>query len=71
GAFAPAGTPPEVVTKLNAEMRKYLASAEAREGYEKLGHEPAPSSAEELRAQVAADAEKYGRVVRESNIRLD
>ena len=71
GAFAPAGTPPEIVTKLNAEMRKYLASAEAREGYEKLGHEPAPSRAEELRAQVAADAEKYGRVVRESNIRLD
>ena len=71
GAFAPAGTPPEIVARLNAEMRKYLASAEAREGYEKLGHEPAPSSAEELRAQVAADAEKYGRVVRESNIRLD
>jgi len=71
GAFAPAGTPPDIVAKLNAEMRKYLATAEAKEGYEKLGHEPAPSTAEELRAQVASDAEKYGRIVRESNIRLD
>lgn len=71
GAFAPAGTPPEIVAKLNGEMRKYLATAEAKEGYEKLGHEPAPSTADELRAQVAADAEKYGRVVREANIRID
>ncbi len=71
GAFAPAGTPPEIVARLNTEMRRYLATAEAKEGYEKLGHEPAPSTAEELRMQVASDAEKYGRIVRESNIRLD
>ena len=71
GVFAPAGTPAEIVAKLNGEMRKYLATAEAREGYEKLGHEAAPSSPEELRAQMATDAEKYGKLIREANLKLE
>ena len=71
GVFAPAGTPADIVTKLNGEMRKYLSTAEAREGYEKLGHEAAPSSLEELRAQMATDAEKYGKLIREANLKLE
>jgi len=71
GVFAPAGTPPEVVAKLNGEMRKYLSTPEAREGYEKLGHEAAPSTPEDLRAQMASDGEKYGKLIREANIRLE
>jgi tripartite-type tricarboxylate transporter receptor subunit TctC len=71
GVFAPAGTPADIVNRLNAEMRKYLVTQEAREGYEKLGHEAAPSSPEELRAQVASDADKYGKIVRDANIKLE
>ena len=71
GVFAPAGTQAEIVARLNAEMRKYLVTPDAREAYDKLGHDAAPSSPEELRAQMLADAEKYGRIIRESNIRLD
>ena len=71
GVFAPVGTPPEIVARLNGEMRKYLATPEAREAYEKLGHEPAPSTPEDLRAQVASDGEKYGKIIRDANIRLE
>src|SRR5450759_1228362 len=71
GVFAPAGTPPDIVTKLNAEMRKYLSTPEAREGYERLGHEPAPSTADELRVQMVADAEKYGKIIREAGVKLE
>ncbi len=71
GVFAPAGTPPEIVARLNGEMRKYLATAEAREGYEKLGHEAAPSTPEELRALMASDGEKYGKLIREANLKLE
>ncbi len=71
GVFAPAGTPPDILAKLNGEMRKYLATAEAREAYEKLGHEAAPSSPEELRALMASDAEKYGKLIREANLKLE
>ena len=42
-----------------------------REGYERLGHEPAPSSAEELRAQMVSDAERYGKIIREANIKME
>ena len=71
GVFAPAGTPADIVNRLNGEMRKYLATQEAKEGYEKLGHEAAPSSPEELRAQVASDADKYAKIIRDANIRLE
>jgi len=71
GVFAPAGTPPDIVAKLNGEMRRYLATAEARESYEKLGHEAAPSTPEELRAQMASDGEKYGKLIREANLKLE
>ena len=71
GVFAPAGTPPEIVARLNGEMRKYLATAEAREGYEKLGHEAAPSTPEELRALMASDGEKYGKLIREASLKLE
>ena len=71
GVFAPAGTPPDIVARLNGEMRKYLSTPEAREGYERLGHEPAPSSAEELRAQMVSDAERYGKIIREANIKME
>jgi tripartite-type tricarboxylate transporter receptor subunit TctC len=71
GVFAPAGTSPDIVNRLNAEMRKYLVTQEAREAYEKLGHEAAPSSPDELRAQMVADTEKYGRIIRDANIKLE
>ena len=71
GVFAPAGTPPDIIAKLNGEMRRYLATPEAREGYEKLGHEAAPSTPEELRAQMAADSEKYGKIIRDANLNLE
>ena len=71
GVFAPAGTPPEIVARLNGEMRKYLTTAEAREGYEKLGHEAAPSTPEELRALIASDGEKYGKLIREADLKLE
>jgi tripartite-type tricarboxylate transporter receptor subunit TctC len=69
--FAPAGTPPEVVGKLGAEMRKFLSTPEARDAYRQLGHEAAGSTPEVLQAVVAADREKYARVIREAGIRAE
>jgi len=66
--FAPKATPPEIVSLLNAEVRKYLASPEAREAYARLGHEAYGSPAEEVNALVRAEQEKYSRVVREAKV---
>lgn len=69
--FAPARTPRETVTRLNAEMRKFLASSEAKEAYNRVGQEPASSTPEELDALVKSDREKYERVLREGKIKLE
>jgi len=66
--YAPKGTPPEIVSRLNAEVRKYLASPEAKEAYARLGHEAYGSPAEEVNALVRAEQQKYSRVVREAKV---
>ena len=69
--FAPRGTPPEIVSRLNNEMRRYLSTAEARDAYDRLGHEASPSTPEQLLALMRADAERYGRVIRDAKITID
>jgi len=66
--YAPKGTPAEIVARLNAETRKYLASPEAKAAYDKLGHEAYGSPGEEVTALVRAEHEKYSVAVREAKI---
>ncbi len=66
--YAPKGAPAEVVSRLNAETRKYLASAAAKEAYDKLGHEAYGSPPEEVNALVRAEHAKYAVAVREAKI---
>ena len=69
--FAPAGTPAGIVATLNTEIRKFLATGEAKDAYHKVGQEPAASTAEELAAIVNRDREKYERILREANIKFE
>lgn len=71
GLFAPSKTPTETVVRINGEIRKYMATAEAKEEYLKIGHDPVGSTIEQLAALVKADATKYERVIREANIKLE
>jgi tripartite-type tricarboxylate transporter receptor subunit TctC len=68
--LAPAGTPAEIVTRLNAASNAYLASDAAREMFGKLGLEPAGGTPADLRAFIAAEIVKWGPIVREANIRF-
>ena len=67
--FAPAGTPAEVVDKLNAEVVKVAATPEAREKLAPLGMEPASSSKQELRALVQREQAKWVDLIRKANIK--
>jgi tripartite-type tricarboxylate transporter receptor subunit TctC len=71
GLFAPAGTPRPVVERLDAATRGALASPELRARFAELGLEPFPAGPEELGAYLAAEIEKWVRVVRGADIRLD
>jgi tripartite-type tricarboxylate transporter receptor subunit TctC len=66
GFFATAGTPRDILQKLNAEIVKALSAADLSERIEKLGLVPSPQSLEEAARFVAAEAVKWSRAVRAS-----
>jgi len=71
GLFAPAGTPPEIVTRLNSEAMKVLAMPKIQERISALGAEPASSSSAELAKRLAADIERLGPIVKRTGASLD
>jgi tripartite-type tricarboxylate transporter receptor subunit TctC len=71
GVFAPAGTPPEIVKRLSAEIGKALAAADLREKWLASGAEPAASTPEEFRAFIGKELPKYARIVKESGAKVD
>ena len=71
GLFAPAGTPPEIVARLNAEAVKVLAMPKVKERISALGAEPASSSSAELSKRLASDIERLGPIVKKTGATLD
>jgi tripartite-type tricarboxylate transporter receptor subunit TctC len=69
--FAPKGTPKEVVTKLNDEVKKALATPDLQKRFGDLGGEIKPMSPDELGAYVKAENEKWSKVVKAANIKLE
>jgi tripartite-type tricarboxylate transporter receptor subunit TctC len=67
--LAPAKTPREIVTRLNSEIRKALASAEVKDLLAKQGLEPAPGSPEELAAFMKRESETWAKVVKQAGIK--
>ena len=63
GAFAPAGTPPEVIETLNREMRAALSDPELVQRYTELGLEPLPTSPDELSERLKREIIKWQRVI--------
>jgi tripartite-type tricarboxylate transporter receptor subunit TctC len=62
--YAPAGTPPAVVSRLNQEAARYLRSPEAKEVFFKAGIEPDPSTPEELTAIMKSEIERIDKVLK-------
>lgn len=72
GLMAPAGTAPEIVAKLNAEIVRALAAKDMRERLEKMGAEPpANNTPERFAAFIRAEAAKYAKVVKDSGARVE
>jgi tripartite-type tricarboxylate transporter receptor subunit TctC len=71
GVLAPAGTPPDIVERLNADIGKALADPALKARLSGQGTEPAFTSAAEFRAFIAAENKRWGDVVRGANITVD
>jgi len=66
GMLAPAGTPREIVAKLNGEIGKLVRTGEVKKLLTPTGMEPDPDTPEQFGAYLKADYEKWGKVVRDS-----
>lgn len=71
GLFAPAGTPKEVVDRVNAEVNKLLANPQVAQQIRAIGAEPALGSPAEFRASMVADSDRYAAVIKARAIRPD
>lgn len=69
--WAPAGTPKEIVSRLNQSLARILKLSDVQEKLRADGREAAPSSPEELTRVIARDVETWSSVVKRGNIKVD
>ncbi len=67
--YAPAKTPQDIIARLGDEMRKYLGSAEAKEAFAKLGHDPYVSGADEVRARIVEEHKRFAVAVKAAKLK--
>lgn len=71
GFYAPAGTPADVVTRLNREINRILQTAPLRERMLALGGEALPLTPEQFHQRAEDDSKRFGAIIKERGIRGD
>lgn len=68
GVFAPAGTPGDVVAKINGELVQMLRTPEVRERIAKEGADPVGSSPDEFAARIRSELDKWAKVAKTAGL---
>jgi tripartite-type tricarboxylate transporter receptor subunit TctC len=68
GVFAPPGTPPDFVQKINRELHDILAAPDVRTAFQTQGMDPATDSPEAFRLLVEKDADRWARLIKSQGI---
>ncbi len=71
GVVAPAGTPAAIVARMNAEITAALNDEQIKSAMRNLGVEPAPGKPEAFDAYIRSETQKWGKVIKQANIKLD
>ena len=69
--YLPAGTPPAIVAKLNAEVQKIVAQPEVKAKMESLGLEYAPNSPAQFTEFQKAEQARWAKVIKDGNVKPD
>lgn len=68
--LAPAGTPADIVAKLNTAANAYLKSDKAKSLFDDLGIQPAGGTPQDLKAFMATETQKWSPIIKAANIRF-
>ncbi len=71
GVLAPAGTPRPIIGRLNAELVRVMHAPDLKERFAATGTEPKTSTPEEFADYIRQEIAKWGKVVREANLKAD
>jgi tripartite-type tricarboxylate transporter receptor subunit TctC len=71
GFYAPAGTPPAVVSRLNQEINKILGSQAVKDRIMAIGGVPAPMSPSDFNMRASIDGARFGALIKARNIKGD
>jgi tripartite-type tricarboxylate transporter receptor subunit TctC len=71
GLFAPAGTPPAVVARLNSEVNRVLTSQQVKEKFLTTGVDSMVISPEAFGAIMSKDTERWGKTVQLSGMKME
>lgn len=71
GVVVPSGTSADATAKLGQALQAALASSTVKTRFETLGLEPMPGTAEQMASFVRSERERWGKLIRANNIRLD
>ena len=71
GILAPAGTPPAIIAKVNAEVAKWLASPEGKDKLVAIGANAGGGSPEDFARHIQVETAKWAKVVKESGAKVD
>lgn len=71
GIFAPAGTPREIVNKLNAEVIRIIRQPDVRARWDLIGAEPVDDTPQQFSSWIASELEKWGKVIQSSGAKPD
>ena len=71
GLVAPAGTPPAIINRLNAEITAALNDETLRNSMRDQGVEPSPSTPEAFAAYIRSETAKWAKVIRTANIKIE
>ncbi len=71
GLFAPAGTPKDIVNRLNAEVTRALTASEMKERLSREGADTVAWSADQFRDFVLAEVAKFSRIIKEAGVKVE